>query len=145
MRPNLEETGRTVPPAGSIRRPWLWQVFAAAFVALAAALIAHFIFKPDLELSSPTLSFQDDICRAAFHAKNNTDQSASGRLRVIIGVGTPGGDANPPKYRELARKELSLSLAAGESKELYCDFPFSARSRPNTGRIEIASFDTQSP
>jgi len=49
------ETGRIVPPAGSTPQPWPWPLWAALLVLFAAALTAHFVFKPSLSISPARL------------------------------------------------------------------------------------------
>lgn len=134
------QTERFVPPAGSVARPWLWQIWAAVVVAFALAVIAHFAFKPAFAITPPTLSFLGDTCTVTFRTTNNTKLPGSTSLLVIAGVGTPGGDSTPPTYTEFARKTVSVLLAPKESKALSCEFPVAGSYLPNTVRVEIASY-----
>ena len=90
-------------------------------------------------MTSPTLSFDGDVCTVVFQATNNTGRRVSASLRVTAGLGTPAGGYTPPAYVEFARSTISVSLDRRESKSLSCEFPVKARRPPNTARVEIAS------
>jgi hypothetical protein len=138
------QTKRTVPPAGSVQRPWLWRLWVALIVAFFLAIGAHYVFRPDLQVSTPTLSFRDGICTASFDATNHTDHPTSAVLHVIIGSGSPGSDSSPPSYTEIARKALGISLPPKTRQTFTCDLPLpTPTTRANTARIEFAPHNTQ--
>ncbi len=134
---------RSVPPAGSTRKPWLWQIWLALLIAFALALTAHFMLRPDFALSPPILSFRDDTVTVTSEATNRTDWPITAVLRIIVGLGSPGTDARPPRYVELARRELAVSLGPCETRVISTKFPASPR-RPNTARIEIGAVNNHS-
>jgi len=134
-------TGRAVPQAGSLPWPWPWHVWVAIGVAFAVTFTANFALKPSLAITPPALSFFGDNCTVTFRATNNTDERASASLLVIVGIGTPGGDSTSPTYTEFARKTVSVTLAPKQAANLSCEFPVAGRSRPNTARVEIASYN----
>jgi hypothetical protein len=133
------EARRIVPPAGSIPRPWMWQVWAAVVVLFVATIGLHFALPAPLALTPPTLSFLGETCTVAFHATNHTDQPTTATLLVIIGIGTPASRYSPPNYSECARKTVPLCLAPKESRKISCEFSVAGRQLPNTAQIEIAS------
>ena len=137
------QTQQVAPQAGSLPKPWLWQVWAAVIIALVVTLTAHFALRPPLAITPPSLSFLGDTCTVAFRATNNTSEPTSASLLVIAGIGIPGGDSTPPTHIEFARNTVSVSLSPGESKNLSCEFPVGGRTRPNAARIEIASTKIQ--
>jgi hypothetical protein len=130
-------TPRTVQPAGSIPRPWLWQVWAAIIVGLVAMLAVHYTFQPPLAVTSPTLSFLGDTCTVSFRATNNTDQAIFASFVVIAGIVSPAGDSTPPTDTEVVRKTLSVTLTPKQTANLSSEFSVSDQPRPNNARIEI--------
>src|SRR5687768_1970867 len=117
------QAARTIPPAGSIRKPWPWRVWVALIVTFFLAIVGHYVFRPDLLFSSPTLLFHDGICTASFDGTNHTAQPASAVLHVIIGNGSRGSDSSPPSYTEVARTSLSISLPPKTRRKFQCSLP----------------------
>ncbi|MEQ1862674.1 MAG: hypothetical protein ABMA13_22365 [Chthoniobacteraceae bacterium] len=109
-------------------------------IGLAVLLAARFALKPPLEISPPALSVRGETCTVSFSATNNSNQPIRASLLVVAGCGTRGGQSAPPRYVEVARETVSVRLWPKESKRLSCEFPLAGRSRPNTARIEIVSF-----
>ena len=135
------QTGRIIPPAGSIPQPWPWRVWAALLITFAAVLTAHFAFAPPLAISPATLSFLGDSCAVHFRVTNTTGHPTAASLYVILGIGSSGSESAPPSYTEYARKKVSVRLAPKESTSLSSEFAITGRWPPNTARIEIVSTD----
>jgi len=135
------QTGRIIPPAGSIPQPWPWRVWAALLITFAAVLTAHFAFAPPLAISPATLSFLGDSCAVHFRVTNTTGHPTAASLRVIIGIGAPGTESAPPSCTEFARNTVFVRLAPKESTSLSSEFAITGRWPPNTARIEIVSTD----
>ena len=132
------QTKWAVPSAGSVSRPWLWQVWAAVIILFVVTLALPFALPPPLAVTPPTLSFLGDTCTVTARATNHTDQSTAAKLLVMVGIGTPTGRYRPPAYSEFARKTVPLSLAPKESRTFSCEFLVAGHPLPNTARIEIA-------
>ena len=135
------QTGRIIPPAGSIPQPWPWRVWAALLITFAAVLTAHFAFAPPLAISPATLSFLGDSCAVHFRVTNTTGHPTAASLYVILGIGSSGSESTPPSYTEYARKKVSVRLAPKESTSLSSEFAITGHWPPNTARVEIVSTD----
>src|SRR5258708_20977842 len=82
--------------AGNVPKTWMWKPWAALAVVFILAVGYHYVFRPDLELSLPTLSFHDGICTATFYATNHTGHQTTAVLHVILGTNRLGDDNTPP-------------------------------------------------
>lgn len=132
-------TQHEISPAGSVRRPWLWQVWAAIVIAFAIALAAHFALNPPLAISPPAITNLGNTYTVSFSATNNTDKRVTANLLIIAGIGRGSGKSGRPIYTEFARRPVSVKLWPKERKNLSLDFPIVGWPRPNTARVEIVS------
>ena len=132
---------RVVPPAGSTRRPWPWQIFAAIASAFVAAFLVRLAFPPALATTSPTLLYIGETCTIAFQATNNADSPVSASILVTAGLRGRGNKISMSRpYVELASTTLAVTLAAREVRNLTWDFPLATGPHPNISQIEIVSY-----
>ena len=129
---------KSVPNAGSLPRPWLWQIWVAVFIAFILALAAHFIFRTQLALSSPSFLTLGDTCTVTSEATNNTRQRVEASLVFTIGVGR-NPKTGSGRYADLGRRTVSIVLAPGEHRAVSCEFSLADHQRPNIAQVEVES------
>lgn len=138
-------TDHAVPNAGSLPRPWLWQVWVGIAIAFAAALTGYYAIRRPLSVTPPTLSCLGDTCTVAFTSDNNTDEARSVTFRVGIGLGTVTRKSGAGRYAEFAHQTVAVTLAPHESRKISCDFVSASQHRPNVAQVEITANQRLSP
>jgi len=130
---------QTIPNAGSLPRPWLWQVWMGVCIAFLLALVAQFVFPSPLALSSPSFLTIGDTCTVTSEATNNTKQRVEASLAFTIVFGTSPRRSSSGRYADLGRRTVSIVLAPGEHRAVSCEFSLADHQRPNIAQVEVES------
>ena len=120
-----------------------WRLWAALLVVASLACATYRFFPPRFQLSPVQLAFHGESCTAEFDATNHSRTPTAKTLRVTVFPFRPGTKTVRPLYVPLDHHDISVALAASETKHLQCEFPRTGTVFPNQAEVEIVS-DAQS-
>ena len=130
-----------------MQRPVPWQPFAAVVALFLAALGANQVWKPHLELSTPTLIHQmTGGYEARFEAVNHTRHAVTAVVEMICGPDLHHRSPYRMRGSEMPGGTVTISLAPGEKQKVACDLALPGGSEPPIyARAVVASFREQMP
>ena len=120
-----------------------WRLWAALLVVALLALAAYRFFPPRFQLSPVQLVFHGESCTAEFDVTNHSPTPTAKTVRVTVFAFRPGTKTTRPLYVPLDHRDISVALAASETRHFQCEFLRDGSNFPNQAEVEIVS-DAQS-
>ena len=120
-----------------------WRLWAALLVVASLACATYRFFPPRFQLSPVQLAFHGESCTAEFDATNHTQTPIAKTVRVTVFAFRPGTKTTRPLYVPLDHHDISVALAASETRHFHCQFLRAGAIFPNQAEVEIVA-DTQS-
>ncbi len=114
-----------------------WRFWGALLILAVLVFVTYHLFPPSFEHSFPRLAIHGKTATVEFYATNHARTLVSKKVSVTVGTLRTGIKGSGPDYIPLDRREISVSLAPSETKQVKCEFPVSELVIPNAAEVTI--------
>lgn len=119
-----------------------WRIYGALVLAGLACVVAWYFLRTPIRVAQPILEFAGERVVATTVVANDTSQSVTLFLRVVLAFGGPGTKSSPPRFDVVDQQDVEVRVRSRSTESVRCEFPLPKGAAPHSLKAEVRILKT---